>query len=102
MALEMTGQISLIAPILIAVLVSNAIAVHMSPSIYETIISLKKLPHLPDLSPSKREMYDIIVENFMVRDVKYIWKNIKFSTLETILKVTWCSVDDFRFDNNPS
>lgn len=91
-ALEMTGQISLIAPIMIAVTVSNTIAVHVSPSIYDTIISLKNLPYLPDLLPSKREMHDIIVEHFMVKDVKYIWQSMNYSTLQTILMVSISSI----------
>ncbi|KAJ6646732.1 Chloride channel protein 2, partial [Pseudolycoriella hygida] len=58
MALEMTGQMTLIAPIMTSLLISNAIAVHLCPSIYDTIISLKNLPYLPELSPSKQEMHE--------------------------------------------
>lgn len=32
-------------------------------------------------------MYNICVEHFMVRDVKYIWRNIKYYELKSILKV---------------
>lgn len=49
---EMTGQITHIIPIMIAVLISNAIASLLSPSIYDSIILIKKLPYLPDLLPS--------------------------------------------------
>lgn len=85
MALEMTGQISLIAPIMISLLISNAIAVHLCPSIYDTIISLKKLPYLPDLLPSK---HDVIVKNFMVKNVNCIWNGMTYCTLQTILMVS--------------
>lgn len=88
MALEMTGQISLIAPIMISLLISNAIAVHLCPSIYDTIIELKKLPYLPDLIPSKHEMYDIVVKNFMVKNVNCIWYGMTYSNLQTILMVS--------------
>lgn len=84
MALEMTGQISLIAPIMISLLVSNAIAVHLCPSIYDTIITLKKLPHLPDLLSST---YNIIVKNFMVKNVNCVWYGMTYGTLQTILMV---------------
>lgn len=49
---EMTGQITHIIPIMIAVLTSNAIASLLAPSIYDSIILIKKLPYLPDLLPS--------------------------------------------------
>lgn len=49
---EMTGQITHIIPIMIAVLTSNAIAALLQPSVYDSIILIKKLPYLPDLLPS--------------------------------------------------
>lgn len=49
---EMTGQITHIIPIMISVLASNAVASLLAPSIYDSIILIKKLPYLPDLLPS--------------------------------------------------
>lgn len=83
---EMTGQITHIVPVMIAVLISNAIAALLQPSIYDSIILIKKLPYLPDLLPSSSGMYSIFVEHFMVRDVKYIWQNISYQELRTVLK----------------
>ncbi|XP_011297399.1 chloride channel protein 2 isoform X2 [Fopius arisanus] len=83
---EMTGQITHIVPIMIAVLISNAIAALLQPSIYDSIILIKKLPYLPDLLPSSSGMYNIYVEDFMVRDVKYIWHGISYQTLKETLK----------------
>ncbi|XP_029175926.1 chloride channel protein 2 isoform X3 [Nylanderia fulva] len=83
---EMTGQITHIVPIMIAVLISNAIAALLQPSIYDSIILIKKLPYLPDLLPSSSGMYNIYVEDFMVRDVKYIWHGISYQNLKEILK----------------
>ena len=40
---ELTGQIHHILPVMIAVLISNMIAQKISPSIYDSIIQLKKL-----------------------------------------------------------
>ena len=34
---------------------------------------IKKLPYLPDILPSSSSAYNIYVEDFMVRDVFYIW-----------------------------
>lgn len=86
-AFEMTGQITHIVPVMIAVLISNATAALLQPSMYDSIILIKKLPYLPDLIPSGSAMYNIYVENFMVRDVRYIWPNISYQALKSILKV---------------
>lgn len=106
----MTGQITHIVPVMIAVLISNAIAALLQPSMYDSIILIKKLPYLPDLLPSssgKSEllfflkknifrntsvkhligMYSFFVEHFMVSDVKYIWQNISYQRLKLVLKV---------------
>jgi chloride channel 2 len=83
---EMTGQITHIIPIMIAVLISNAIASLLAPSIYDSIILIKKLPYLPDLLPSSSGMYSVYVEDFMVRDVKYIFNNMTYEQLKSLLK----------------
>ncbi|KAH0945110.1 hypothetical protein HN011_010915 [Eciton burchellii] len=83
---EMTGQITHIVPIMIAVLISNAIAALLQPSIYDSIILIKKLPYLPDLLPSSSGMYNVYVEDFMVHDVRYIWHGISYQKLKEILK----------------
>lgn len=104
---EMTGQITHIIPIMIAVLTSNAIASLLAPSIYDSIILIKKLPYLPDLLPNSsgksflsaisslvnlicflfnKGMYDVYVEDFMVRDTKYIYHNMTYEQLKTLLK----------------
>ncbi|KAL0275800.1 UNVERIFIED_CONTAM: hypothetical protein PYX00_003544 [Menopon gallinae] len=83
---EMTGQVTHIIPIMIAVLISNAIAALLQPSLYDSIILIKKLPYLPDLLPSSSGMYSIYVEDFMIRDVKYIWNGMTYSELKTILQ----------------
>lgn len=83
---EMTGQITHIIPIMIAVLTSNAIASLLAPSIYDSIILIKKLPYLPDLLPSSSGMYNVYVEDFMVRDVKYIYHSMSYEQLKAMLK----------------
>ncbi|XP_054267623.1 chloride channel protein 2-like isoform X2 [Macrosteles quadrilineatus] len=83
---EMTGQITHIIPIMIAVLIANAIAALLQPSLYDSIILIKKLPYLPDLLPSSSGMYNVFVEDFMVREVKFIWKNMTYHDLKKVLK----------------
>ncbi|KAL7305148.1 hypothetical protein TKK_0002546 [Trichogramma kaykai] len=83
---EMTGQITHIVPMMIAVLIANAVAALLQPSIYDSIILIKKLPYLPDLLPSGSGMYNIYVEDFMIRDVKHIWHGISYQKLKEVLK----------------
>lgn len=76
---EMTGQISHLVPVMIAVLISNAIAALLQPSMYDSIILIKKLPYLPDLLPSgSGSVYNFTVDDFMLREVKYIWHGISY------------------------
>uniref|UniRef100_A0A2S2PDD0 Chloride channel protein 2 n=1 Tax=Schizaphis graminum TaxID=13262 RepID=A0A2S2PDD0_SCHGA len=85
-AFEMTGQITHIVPVMIAVLISNAVAVLLQPSLYDSIILIKNLPYLPDLLPSISGIYSVYVEDFMVRDVKYIWYNMSYRDLKKVLR----------------
>lgn len=85
-AFEMTGQITHLVPVMIAVLIANATAALLQPSLYDSIILIKKLPYLPDLLPSASGMYNIMAEDFMVRDVKSIWQNISYQGLKNVLK----------------
>ncbi|CAH0549331.1 unnamed protein product [Brassicogethes aeneus] len=83
---EMTGQITHIIPIMISVLISNAIASLLAPSIYDSIILIKKLPYLPDLLPSSSGMYDVYVEDFMIREIKYIFYGMTHEQLKQLLR----------------
>ncbi|XP_048486893.1 chloride channel protein 2 [Plutella xylostella] len=84
--LEMTGQVTHLLPTMAAVLAANATASLLQPSCFDSIILIKKLPYLPDLLSSASRMYDICVEDFMVRDVKYIWNRMTFQQLKDLLK----------------
>lgn len=85
-AFEMTGQITHLVPVMIAVLIANATAALLQPSIYDSIILIKKLPYLPDLLPSASGMYHIFVKDFMLHEVKCIWQSISYQSLKTVLK----------------
>ncbi|PIK54875.1 putative chloride channel protein 2 [Apostichopus japonicus] len=69
---ELTGQITHILPVMIAVLIANAISQLLQPSFYDSIIKIKKLPYLPDISHAGSATYDIFVEQIMVKNVKFI------------------------------
>ena len=83
---EMTGQITHCIPILVGVLVSNAIAHSLELSCYDSIIKIKNLPYLPDIPPSSSNIYNIFVRDFMDRDVKYVWRGMTFKELKAVLE----------------
>ncbi|CAL4110529.1 unnamed protein product, partial [Meganyctiphanes norvegica] len=83
---ELTGQITHILPVMIAVLIANGIAQLLQPSVYDSIIQIKKLPYLPDILTATSGAYNIYVEDFMVRDVKYIWYGITYRELKNTLR----------------
>ncbi|KZS06049.1 Chloride channel protein 2 [Daphnia magna] len=83
---EMTGQIQHIIPVLVAVLVSNAISTLLQPSLYDSIIMIKKLPYLPGIISSSSAAYEIFVEDFMNRNIKYIWNGMTFAELKAVIR----------------
>ena len=98
---EMTGQIRHIVPVMIAVLVSNAISTLLQPSLYDSIIMIKKLPYLPDILPSSSGAYHIFVEDFMMRNIKYIWNGMSYHELMATIKQSR-KVRAFPLVDNPS
>ncbi|XP_055369759.1 chloride channel protein 2-like [Betta splendens] len=82
---ELTGQISHILPVMIAVILANAVAQSLQPSLYDSIIKIKKLPYLPELGWGNHEKYNIRVEDIMVRDVRYITLNCCYRDLHNVL-----------------
>ncbi|XP_041479348.1 chloride channel protein 2-like isoform X8 [Lytechinus variegatus] len=82
---ELTGQITHILPVMIAVLIANAIAQLLQPSIYDSIIRIKKLPYLPDISHAGSKTYNIFVEDIMVRNLKFISWLSTYKELQDLL-----------------
>ncbi|XP_074544465.1 chloride channel protein 2a isoform X3 [Halichoeres trimaculatus] len=82
---ELTGQISHILPVMIAVILANAVAQSLQPSLYDSIIRIKKLPYLPELGMGHHEKYNIRVEDIMVRDVRFITLSASYRDLQEVL-----------------
>ncbi|KAK9539236.1 hypothetical protein VZT92_004354 [Zoarces viviparus] len=82
---ELTGQISHILPVMIAVILANAVAQSLQPSLYDSIIRIKKLPYLPELGMGHQEKYNIRVEDIMVRDVRYITLHSCYRDLQEMI-----------------
>ncbi|KAL1776222.1 chloride channel protein ClC-Ka isoform X1 [Sigmodon hispidus] len=65
LAFELTGQIVHALPVLMAVLMANAISQNCQPSFYDGTIMAKKLPYLPWIRGRKIGSYPVIVDHFM-------------------------------------
>ncbi|XP_070592922.1 LOW QUALITY PROTEIN: chloride channel protein 1 [Erythrolamprus reginae] len=96
---ELTGQISHILPMMVAVILANMVAQSLQPSLYDSIIQIKKLPYLPDLSWNQISKYNIFVEDIMVSDVKFISSNCKYRDLKDVLQNT--TVNTFPLVDSP-
>ncbi|XP_063290905.1 chloride channel protein 1 isoform X1 [Pelobates fuscus] len=83
---ELTGQISHILPMLISVIMANVVAQNLQPSLYDSIIQVKRLPYLPDLSSCHVSKYNIFVEDIMVRDIRFISSRCTYKDLLDVLQ----------------
>uniref|UniRef100_A0A8D3CGX1 Chloride channel, voltage-sensitive 1b n=1 Tax=Scophthalmus maximus TaxID=52904 RepID=A0A8D3CGX1_SCOMX len=85
---ELTGQISHILPMMVAVILANMVAQGLQPSLYDSIIQVKKLPYLPELALGHISKYNIFVEDIMVRRVKFLSSQSTFRELNHLLDNT--------------
>uniref|UniRef100_A0A8C8A3F2 Chloride channel, voltage-sensitive 1a n=1 Tax=Oryzias sinensis TaxID=183150 RepID=A0A8C8A3F2_9TELE len=82
---ELTGQISHILPMMVAVILANMVAQGLQPSLYDSIIQVKKLPYLPELGFGHMSQYNTFVENIMVRKVKFISSQSTYREVKHLL-----------------
>ncbi|XP_019724540.1 chloride channel protein 1 isoform X2 [Hippocampus comes] len=85
---ELTGQISHILPMMVAVILANMVAQGLQPSLYDSIIQVKKLPYLPELALGHISKYNIFVEDIMVRKVKFLSSHSTYRELNRLLETT--------------
>ncbi|KPM09749.1 chloride channel protein-like protein [Sarcoptes scabiei] len=83
---ELTGQMTHMIPVIIAVLIANAVCQTMDLSIYDSIIQIKRLPFLPPILNTSSLAHNIFVEDIMVRDVIYIWRKCTYRDIQKVLK----------------
>ena len=83
---ELTGQITHVLPVLIAVLLANAVAQRLQPSFYDSIILLKKLPYLPELPLDLAGT--TIVKHFMRTNVPTISTRSSYKDLKYLISST--------------
>nr|CAD2192876.1 unnamed protein product [Meloidogyne enterolobii] len=82
---ELTGQLLHILPVMIAVLIANAICSNLQPSIYDSAIKLKQLPYLPDIPQTSSRFHGILVEQFMTCDIKFLSNETTYAEMQEIL-----------------
>uniref|UniRef100_A0A8P4KK66 Chloride channel, voltage-sensitive 1a n=1 Tax=Dicentrarchus labrax TaxID=13489 RepID=A0A8P4KK66_DICLA len=82
---ELTGQISHILPMMVAVILANMVAQGLQPSLYDSIIQVKKLPYLPELGFGHMRFYNIFVEDIMVTKVKFISSQSTYREVKLLL-----------------
>lgn len=85
-AFEMTGQITHLIPVILATLASSIMARRFCPSVYDSIILLKKLPYLPPILPSSSSVHRVFVEDFMNTNIRYVWPKMTYGYLRTMLE----------------
>ncbi|KAJ3617123.1 hypothetical protein Zmor_008876, partial [Zophobas morio] len=83
---ELTGQITHIIPVMLAVLIADGLAHALKPSFYESMIKLKKLSYLPSISgfykghhksagEVMRKVEFYIDENATIKHISYLLQN---------------------------
>ncbi|XP_063055965.1 chloride channel protein 1 [Engraulis encrasicolus] len=83
---ELTGQISHILPMMVAVILANMVAQGLQPSLYDSIIQVKKLPYLPELGFGHISKYNIFVEDIMVQNVKFLSPQSTYREVTNLLQ----------------
>jgi CBS domain-containing protein len=83
---ELTEQIRLLLPVLVAVLLSIAVCSCFQPAIYDSVIRLKKLPYLPPVcEATKSSLYTYNIQQFMTRIPTAISPKTTYFELQGIL-----------------
>ncbi|KAJ7306389.1 hypothetical protein JRQ81_009735 [Phrynocephalus forsythii] len=88
LAFEMTGQIAHILPVILAVLVANAIAQKSQPSFYDGTIIVKKLPYLPRIRSRHIGSYQVTTQEFMKTHFLTLPKDASFQDVLRVVTST--------------
>ncbi|XP_077980789.1 chloride channel protein 2-like [Glandiceps talaboti] len=89
---EMTGQITHILPVMVAVLIANAISLLIQPSIFDSIIQIKKLPYLPDIPTGEARTHNIFAEDIMTKKIDFITYDCTYMDLKYLLSQTYHNI----------
>ncbi|XP_074593030.1 chloride channel protein 2 isoform X2 [Brevipalpus obovatus] len=97
---ELTGQMSHIVPVIMAVLIANAVAQSLRPSIYDSIIEIKKLPYLPAIMSTSSLAHRIMIDDIMTREVIFVWKDCCYKDIKNIIE-SYGSIETFPLVDSP-
>lgn len=81
MIFEMTGQTSYLAPLLLATLIANLTAQALSMSIFDVLLLMKNLPHLPTIK--SQALYNLSATDIMAK-VNYYADIDQFSMINCL------------------
>uniref|UniRef100_A0A914W741 Chloride channel protein n=1 Tax=Plectus sambesii TaxID=2011161 RepID=A0A914W741_9BILA len=98
--IELTGQNVFILPVLIAVLIANAVCSYFQPSIYESISKIKGLQQLPPLPATSSKLHDIQAKQIMVHNVKFITRSTTYRQLKEMVSNS-IDIEVFPIVNDP-
>lgn len=87
MAFEITGQVTHLLPVIVSILTATLTASFLGPSIYDSLIILKKLPYLPSIIPSSSTGNQIFVEDFMKKSIQFVWPKCTYRYLRHLLNL---------------
>ncbi|XP_042667174.1 chloride channel protein ClC-Kb-like isoform X2 [Centrocercus urophasianus] len=85
---EATGHMAHVLPVVLAVLVANAITRKSQPSFYDGTIIVKKLPYLPPIRSRHIASYRVVVKEFMEQRVVAVTKSDGFEEVLAALNAT--------------
>lgn len=85
-AFEVTGQLTHFLPIIVCVLVSNIVVNYFGQSFYDSLIELKNLPYLSPISSSNPLAHQILVQDFMTKELVYVWQGCTYKHIDNVLK----------------
>ncbi|XP_072106320.1 chloride channel protein-like isoform X2 [Mobula birostris] len=96
---ELTGEISHILPMMVAVILANMVAQGLQPSLYESIIQVKKLPYLPEFSWGHLSKFNISAGDIMVRNLSFVASTSTYGDILRVLKQS--RLNTFPFVDTP-
>ena len=81
---ENNAQMSYMIPVLLSVLISYGISNKLGPSIFDILLEMKDLPHLPSLR--SKEHYKLKASDIMVKNFLYLTKDSQLSDIIVLLQ----------------
>lgn len=71
---------------MISTIIAISIAFYLQHSLHDTIMLTKELPYLPNLMTCGSRLENIYAEQFMVHDVRFIWNDMTYHSLQKVLQ----------------